>query len=95
MSTAEFTTLAVLLLLMIGLVLVGMARAAGKRKPHDTPQLKRRFYYCAQRGCPARATRIVMMVTAPTEARVVCEQDGQRLVRLGHAVDLGPVETGR
>jgi hypothetical protein len=90
-----------LYLVAIGIVglslLVGLLRAAGKRQPHDTPRIvERPTYRCAQRGCPGRATRIVLMVTAATESRVVCDEDCARLVRLGHAVDLGPIErTGR
>lgn len=89
-----------LYLLAIGILalslLSGLLRAASKRQPHDTPRVvERKVYRCAQRGCPGRATRIVLMIMAATESRVVCDEDAARLVRLGHAVDLGPIERPR
>lgn len=85
---------AALVLLGLGVWLaLALTRAAARRTPRDTPRVSpRRFYHCAQRGCTARATHIVLMISGPTESRVVCWEDCQRLVRVGHVVNLGPIE---
>lgn len=78
---------------LVVLLLLGLARAAGKRPAPQPPQ--RRVYRCAastgRAACTAPATRIVIMVTGPTEARVMCDQDAQRECRIGRAVDMGPI----
>ncbi len=85
---------AALVLLGVGTWLaLALAHTAARRAPHDVPRVShRRFYQCAQRGCTARATHIVLMISGPTESRVVCWEDCQRLVRVGHVVNLGPIE---
>lgn len=93
LTTDQTVGLALVVLAALALLLMGLAHAAAKRKPHDTPTVaERKVYRCAQRGCTARATRIVLMIFDITESRVVCDEDAARLKRLGHAVDLGPIE---
>jgi len=92
--TADVIVAAILLGLSLAWCIAWLlATAAARRAPHDTPQVSpRRFYRCAQRDCTARATHIVLMIVGPTESRVVCWEDCQRLVRLQHAANLGPID---
>lgn len=70
--------------------------AAGRKAP-TPPPIARKFYTCQHRGCTARATRIVLVVSGigPTESRVVCDSDRDRLTITGAGVDLGPIFRGR
>lgn len=81
------------LLALAAWLLFSLLRAADK--PAPPVPTARRFYPCAERDCRARATRILLMVTTPTESRVMCDHDAARRVRLGQAVDLGPIFRGR
>lgn len=72
---------------------VGLLRAAARPAPAPAPQ--RPVYRCsAGRGptkCTAPATRIVLLIAGPTESAVMCDDDAFRAARIGHAVDLGPI----
>jgi hypothetical protein len=85
---------AVLVLAALGWALAWLLVHVGTRKPAPTPPA-RKFYQCQQRGCTARATRLVLIVTAPTESMVVCDSDRDRLTITGRAVDLGDLYRGR
>lgn len=93
MSVDQIIGLALVVLGVSVWLAFGVARAAARRVPHDAPAVSpRRFYRCAQRDCTARATHIVLMTVGPIESRVVCWDDCQRLVRLQHAANLGPID---
>lgn len=74
-------------------LLYGLLTAAG-RQPRPKPPTT--VYRCAggvgRDRCTAPATRVVLMITTtPMESRVMCDQDAQRYVRIGRAIDLGTI----
>jgi hypothetical protein len=74
-------------------------RAGRGPQPPQPPAVIRPRYRCnastGRAACTAPATRMVMIVTGPTEMRTMCEQDAMRECRIGRAVDLGPISGGR
>lgn len=84
-------------LILAAAALVAMCYIVDRHyRPTSTPTEPPSRTYRCQYGhgadrCPGNATRIVMLIAGPTESRVVCDEDAQRMVIRRQAIDLGPI----